>query len=569
MIGETLSRSEQIKKLQSLLPSCSPKMQAQILTRLRSEVARVRTQSVQVQVETSHAAELKACERNIAYWVRNYCYTYDPRLPISEIPFDLFDIQVQFFAWLQACEDNRESGLVEKSRDMGVTFLCAAFALHRWLFRQGYAVGFGSRKLELVDKKGDPDSIFDKIRYMFYRLPDWMQPEGFSERLHDSTGKIVNPATGSSITGEGGDNIGRGGRKSIYFVDESAFLEHPQHIERSLIATTDVRIDVSTPNGSGNPFAERRESGNVRVFRLHYSDDPRKSRHWQEVRKRIIDPVTWAQEYEIDYTASVEGITIPGLFVTSAIDLHLHPKFLAAYPNWLPHGDLHAGLDIAAGGKNKTVLTPRRGIVILPPVVEPFAGLLPTQMSMRCVEECERLQIRSLSYDVNGIGLAVQDAWNARPHALPFSAAGVNSGATPTEEVWPGGKTAVELFRNRRAELYWKLRTRFQKAFEFLNEDKIHPPDEMISIPRCADLIVQLSWPLHHRTNTGLIQIESKDDMAKRGVKSPDYADSLMLSEQDGGTDWTSFKRAATATATASPVDQRRGRVPDQKPSVW
>ena len=82
-----------------------------------------------------------------------------------------------------------------------------------------------------------------------------MQPKGFKRKRDDCEAKLLNPANGAAITGEGGDDIGRGGRAAVYFVDESAFLVHPQLVDRALSQTTRVRIDVSTPNGPGNPFA--------------------------------------------------------------------------------------------------------------------------------------------------------------------------------------------------------------------------------------------------------------------------------------------------------------------------
>ena len=50
--------------------------------------------------------------------------------------------------------------------------------------------------------------------------------------------RIVNPQTGASITGESGDNIGRGGRKLCYFKDESAWYERPEKIEAALADNT-------------------------------------------------------------------------------------------------------------------------------------------------------------------------------------------------------------------------------------------------------------------------------------------------------------------------------------------
>ena len=112
---------------------------------------------------------------------------------------------------------------------------------------------------------------------------------------------------GTIIKGEAGDNIGRGGRSSIYFKDESAFYERPDKIEAALSQNSDVKIDVSTPNGTGNPFYRKRHGGQIPVFTFHWRQDPRKDQAWYDNQKRILDPVILAQEVDIDYTSSAIG----------------------------------------------------------------------------------------------------------------------------------------------------------------------------------------------------------------------------------------------------------------------
>jgi phage terminase large subunit len=118
---------------------------------------------------------------------------------------------------------------------------------------------------------------------------------------------------------------------------------------------------------------------------------------------------------------------------------------------------------------------------------------------------------------------------------LGFTARAINVGDPPTDARWPDGKTSKERFRNLRAELWWKLRERFEKTFAYVmyisgDDNGInYPVDELISIPEHSELIAQLSLPLYFYTDTGKIQIESKKDMQKRGVSSPDFADALVL----------------------------------------
>lgn len=451
---------------------------------------------------------------DVIHWCNHWAFTYDPRESDPVVPFDLFPKQEEFLRWLSEREAKQQDGLVEKSRDMGATWLCCVYALHGWLFRDGFSAGFGSRKLELVDRIGDLDSIFEKIRFLLYNLPGWMLPHEFKRSEHDNHARLINPANGASITGEGGDNIGRGGRKSIYFVDEAAFLDHAHLVERSLSQTTRVRIDVSTPNGPGNPFARRRFGGKVPVFTLHWKTDPRKGEAWYQGMKDAKDAVTVAQEIDIDYTASVDGITIPAAWVRAAVGLKLPAS-----------GPKIGGLDIAEEGKDVTVLVARQGPVVQ--AIESWSHCNTTETAWRARDEGRRQGLATMNYDCGGVGAGVKGTWLTSETLLGFCARAVNAGEAPSDARWPDGQSSKQKFLNLRAEMWWRLRRRFEKTYEHVTAGVVHPPEEMISIPDHSQLIAELSQPLSERTESGKIKLESKPDMRRRGVKSPDFADAL------------------------------------------
>jgi phage terminase large subunit len=153
---------------------------------------------------------------------------------------------------------------------------------------------------------------------------------------HDNYMRMVNPATSAVISGEGGEDMGRGGRSSMYFVDEAAFVPNAETVEKALSGNTDCVIWVSSVNGMGNLFARKRHSilKPHQIFRLHWRDDPRKTEAWAAAKQASFsDPSTWAAEYDIDYSASVEGICIPALWVESAKRLaKLEPTAAAIEP---------------------------------------------------------------------------------------------------------------------------------------------------------------------------------------------------------------------------------------------
>jgi phage terminase large subunit len=466
--------------------------------------------------------EMALCAGDVVHWLTAWGWTEDSREAglgrPALLPFVPYPKQLEFLSWLRERERLQQDGIAEKSREVGLTWLCVAHALHGWLFRRGYQVGFGSYKLDRVDDLGNPNSVFAKVRFLLYRLPVWMLPPGFNRKRHDCLGKIINPHTGAAIIGEGGDDIGRGGRCSIFFVDEAAHLEHPKLVDAALAQTTRVRIDVSTPRGPGNPFATKRFSGNFPVFTFHWTQDPRKDRAWYEGEcKRLGDPALIAQELDIDYTASLEGIVIPGAWVRAAVNLDL-PR----------SGRCVCGLDVAEAGSALSVLVPRWGAFVGDPVSWGQANT--TETAHRAAEHCRRLQAAVLSYDVCGVGAGVRGALASFEGRLPFFCNAVNGGASPTEAIWPDRRTSKERFLNLRAELWWGLRVRFEKAHEHSTQGVLHDPGEMISLPDCPQLIAELSLPTYGLTETGKVKIEGKEQMRRRGVKSPDHADALCIS---------------------------------------
>ncbi len=480
------------------------------------------------------AFELEMCRRDPVFWIGRWAWTFDPREQVSSLPFDLFPRQAEFIQWLSERDTLQECGLAEKSRDVGFTWLCSAYAVHCWLFNDGDSTGFGSRKLDLVDDRDNPDCIFEKIRYLIRNLPHWMLPRSFNRAKHDKYCTLLNPNRGNTITGEGGAELGRGGRKSRYFVDEAAFLPNPKAVEAALSQTTRVRIDVSTPNGTGNPFYTRRYSGTVPVFTFHWRDDPRKDEDWYEREKRRIgDPVIIAQELDIDYSASIEGVCIPGRWVQAAVNLALKTS-----------GQPVAGWDIADEGRCSNVLICRFG----PKVTEirSWAQMDLLQSASIASSACVEMQAVALNYDCVGIGAGVRGEFNRTERSLSFRPNAINAGQSPGDAIWPDGKTSKERFRNLRAELYWRLRVRFEKTYAHVRHladpldptGAAYPEEELISIPNHTELIQQLALPLYRYTDTGKIQLESKEEMRRRGVPSPDYADALALAFADPPGSW-------------------------------
>ncbi len=502
-----------------------------LMTAVKAERARRLTEKQRNGWQT----EIDICRTNILHWFDHWIWTYDPRLIGSRdgayVRLKLWPKQREIVVWMLARIQMGEEGLVEKSRDVGATYLCAGVALHQWLFEPGFKATFGSRKVDYVDRRDNPDSIFAKIRLMLRRLPRAMLPEGFNYVRHDTFMRLVNPANGALICGEGGEDMGRGGSSSVYFLDEAAFVPHADAVERALSGNSDCVIWVSSVNGMGNLFARKRHSilKQHQIARLHWRDDPRKSESWAQAKQAsFADPAAWASEYDIDYAASLEGACIPAAWVESAKQLlRMEPRLAGA--------EAVVGLDVGAG-KAKSVAVTRRGSFVDPPVSRSQPDT--TDTALWALDIARQADARCLAFDAPGVGAGVastlmkQDVWSR------LTVSPINTGASPSSRRWPDGRMSSDIFGNLKAEIWWLCRTALQRTHEhvmFLRNGKgrAHALADLLALPsgdvESDALCLQLSLVKWERNDRGRIVIEGKPALRQRGIASPDHADALML----------------------------------------
>lgn len=250
--------------------------------------------------------------------------TLDPRKQPANIPFITYPFQDDLILTLQDHITNQKDLLVDKSRDMGLTW-CVLFVF-QWFWQFGKSGNdflIGSRKEGYVDKTGDMDALFPKLDYSIRNQPLYLLPKGFDISKHRNYMNIINPRTGSTITGEAtNENFGRGGRRKSVMFDEFAFWEVSQQAWRSASDTTKCRIAISTPNGLNNQFAKLRFSNSIDFKSIHWKLHPEKNEAWyqEERARRNNDPVEIGQELDISYETSEEGILFQWAELRSAIN---------------------------------------------------------------------------------------------------------------------------------------------------------------------------------------------------------------------------------------------------------
>lgn len=162
-------------------------------------------------------------------------------------------------------------------------------------------------------------------------------------------------------------------------------------------------------------------------------------------------------------------------------------------------GECTAGLDVAGPGEDETSLTIRKGPRVI--YQNSWAQQDPRGDVVAALQPYKN-ELTAVNVDSIGIG------WGMYQHLLDlkYPAVAVNI----TEQA---GDT--EKYFNQKAEFYWGLRLRLKDGdFCGLTDEKT---------------IGQLAGIRYKHNARGQIEIESKEQAAKRGVKSPDRAESVML----------------------------------------
>ena len=446
---------------------------------------------------TARRSELRDCASDPAYWAHRWVWTYDPRISPAWMPMELWPRQAEYLRWL--CLRLRTPGpsTVVKPRDIGASWLGAAFGVWCLLFLEGASIGYSSRKLMYVES-GSIDSTFGKIRAILSYLPKWMRPETKSAKTPMPF--ILSAATGTEIKGEGGDNVGRGGRCTIYILDEFAYMEHQAEVESAVSEAAGSVVYCSTYGAPTDRFRRLTEAPGVPSFRFAWTDDPRRDDAWLERKRATTDPIHFRRDVLCDPDASLSGQIFRPEWVDACIDAELQGK-----------GDVEAGYDPAGEGASEAMFSLRRGPCVLR--LEPVPGIHDESRAQWVSRESGR---GIVFYDAGGgWGESARRVLGARGEA-------VNGGAPVSD----GAPDHADLGANVRAGMYLELQWRARNTWLRAQGEDV-PPGDCLSLPEDPKLREQLLSLTMVERSGGRLYVESKAEMRKRGISSPDRADAV------------------------------------------
>ena len=162
------------------------------------------------------------------------------------------------------------------------------------------------------------------------------------------------------------------------------------------------------------------------------------------------------------------------------------------------------GLDVARFGSDATALCKRQGPVVTE--LRSWRGLDLMQTTGRVVAEYEALspskRPTEILVDSIGVGSGVVD----RLRELDLPVRGINVAESPS---------MGDTYMNLRSELWFKCKAWLE--------------DRSCKLPKDDQLQAELTAIRYSFTSSGKMKAESKDEMRRRGVGSPDLADALCL----------------------------------------
>ncbi len=169
------------------------------------------------------------------------------------------------------------------------------------------------------------------------------------------------------------------------------------------------------------------------------------------------------------------------------------------------------GVDVARGGRDKTVFAPRWGSYFGEPERTP--GLLTSTGPL--VAGLFQQSYKAPGYiniDVIGVGSSAFDSVFAMYPSTPVQPINVGAGSTYTDN---SGRLKM---RNLRSEAFWRMR------------DALDPANGSdIALPPGNEVVADLCSARYQPLANGIVQVESKDDIKKRLGRSPDVGDALLL----------------------------------------
>jgi hypothetical protein len=421
----------------------------------------------------------------------------------------------------------RVRSIILKGRQQG----CSTYVSGRYYHQATQR--FGSRVFILTHREDATNNLYKLVQRYHENIPDFIKPSvGVSNAKELYFDQLD---SGYGIGTAGGGKVGRSDTIQMLHGSEVGFWENTDEISTGIMQTVaDVKdteiILESTANGIGNMFHRMainamhglNEYQLIFVpwfwqdeYRMKPKEDLKLSEEdlaYQKAYKLDLDQMAWRANKIANFTGGdwqfkqEYPATANEAFQTSSDDSLIQPETVVRARtaiNIHKGNQLVIGVDPAHMGKDNTAIVFRDGRVQYKHEI--YNGLDTMQVAGRIIQMINQYHPEKVFVDMGGIGAGIYD----RLKELNYSrvVTGVNFGSKADEP---------ERYINKRAEMWGKMG-------EWLKDEagvKIEDNDEIHS-----DLIA----PRYTFDSQGRLKLESKIDIKKRYLKSPDLGDALAL----------------------------------------
>lgn len=222
--------------------------------------------------------------------------------------------------------------------------------------------------------------------------------------------------------------------------------------------------------------------------------------------------------------ADSEFAIIKPLWIEKSIDAHKKLQFSAT-------GRRVVGFDVADEGQDANVLCFAHGSIVFD--LSEWRGTDVIYSADTAYQWATEKGVDEIVFDSIGVGAGVKAQFkrlNRRIICTGFNAGGE---VLRKDAEYQAGKKNGDMFANVKAQAWWALRDRFYKTYRAIEFGDKYPDDELISLssnlPELEYLMAELARPRVDYDNNGRVKVESKKDMRKRGIPSPNKADALVM----------------------------------------
>jgi hypothetical protein len=436
----------------------------------------------------------------------------------------------------QIAETGSVRALILKGRQQG----CSTYIGARYYHKTSTTPGLGAFIISHEDKS--TDALFSMVKR--YHENNAMAPSTKASNAKELIFGALD--SGYKLATAGSKNVGRGNTARLLHGSEFAFWDNAQmHLaglgetipSGEMAAGTEIVLEC-TANGIGNAFHEMWQNAEAGIgeyiaifvpwfWQQEYRTPVRadfelsdEDREYMGIYKLSMEQMQWRSNKIISYGAGFEWLFDQEYPATPALAFRvptgkplINPNHVMAAVNSdyrTRTGPLIIGCDPASDGVDPTASRDRTAIVF---------------RQGRTVFRCEAYQDMG-TMEVAGLLAKYND--EHQPDAIFIDKGGIGSGIydrlvelhVPVIGVMFGaGATDSEIHLNKRAEMWWAMK-------DWLADAPCRLPP---AVGNGAALVADLSAPQPVERSDRKKQLESKKDMAKRQIRSPDLGDALAL----------------------------------------